>query len=121
MIAWVSGEVSGPLYAAAWCVLVVFSCMTASRTAQAMGTDDPSPVVCDEVVGLLLPLGLVEPTWMQWCMAFVWFRVFDIIKPFPIGWLDRHVPGGIGIVLDDVVAGVFASIVCVWFTMPGVG
>ena len=44
-------------------------------------------------------------------MAFVAFRFFDIVKPWPIRWLDRHVHGGLGVMLDDILAGIFATVV----------
>ena len=83
----------------------VFIC---GYTAEKMGVDDPGPVVWDEVAGYLLTmLGL--PLGIVWVVAgFALFRLFDIWKPWPIGWLDRNIKGGIGIMLDDVVAALFA-------------
>ncbi|HEY9038021.1 MAG TPA: phosphatidylglycerophosphatase A [Roseovarius sp.] len=86
---------------------------------------DPSYVVVDEVVGqwiALLPLSFgawhvgasVFALWPGWIAAFVLFRLFDILKPGPIGWADRrHTP--LGVMLDDVIAGVFAAIGVVLF------
>ncbi len=81
---------------------------------------DPSYVVVDEVVGqwiALLPLSFgawhvgasIFALWPGWIAAFVLFRLFDIFKPGPIGWADRrHTP--LGVMLDDVIAGVFAAV-----------
>lgn len=83
------------------------------------GHHDPSWVVIDEVAGqwiALLPIALgaasngvsVERLWPGWIAAFVLFRLFDIWKPGPIGWADRR-PGAAGVVLDDLLAGLFAA------------
>jgi phosphatidylglycerophosphatase A len=79
-------------------------------TAARLQSDDPGPVVWDEVVGYLITMAYV-PFGALWMLAgFLLFRLFDIWKPWPIRWLDRHVKGGLGIMLDDVVAAVFARL-----------
>ncbi len=79
-----------------------------ARTARALGVHDHPAIVWDEFVGVWLALAL-QPTAPGWLLlAFVAFRVFDIAKPWPIGWLDRRMPGGLGIMVDDVVAGAYA-------------
>lgn len=77
-------------------------------TAKAMGTHDHSSIVWDEFVGVWIALFLVPMTWMGVLFAFLFFRFFDILKPWPIAYLDKHVHGGLGIMIDDVVAGFFA-------------
>lgn len=75
---------------------------------------DASEIVVDEVVGVWLTLGIMALhaplNWKAWIAAFLLFRLFDIIKPFPINLIDRHVGGGFGVMLDDVLAGVYAGI-----------
>ncbi|MDR0782004.1 MAG: phosphatidylglycerophosphatase A [Pseudomonadales bacterium] len=78
------------------------------RTAQAMGVHDPGGIVWDEFVGFWLTMVLAPPGWLWVVLGFVLFRFFDVLKPFPINWLDRRIKGGLGIMLDDVVAGLFA-------------
>ncbi len=78
------------------------------RVAQDLSASDPGGIVYDEIVGLLIALWLVPPGWIWILAAFVLFRFFDIVKPWPISWLDRRVSGGLGIMLDDAVAGLFA-------------
>ena len=73
-----------------------------------LGRKDPHPVVIDEVVGQLIALAFVPLNWLGMLAAFFFFRAFDILKPFPISWLDRNIPGGWGIMLDDVLAGAVA-------------
>lgn len=74
---------------------------------------DASEIVVDEVVGIWLTLGLiglVEPlTWIAWGAGFVLFRLFDIVKPFPIRLVDRAVGGGFGVMADDLLAGLLAG------------
>lgn len=87
----------------------VWACGESSRR---IGFPDHRALVWDEFVGqwiALLPV-LAGPWWMM-AIGFVLFRLFDVAKPWPIGWLDARVKGGAGVMLDDVVAGVFAAIV----------
>jgi phosphatidylglycerophosphatase A len=61
-------------------------------------------------VGLGVTFCFLPALWPTWLIGFALFRFFDIVKPWPIGWLDRQVKGGLGNVLDDVVAGVFSCL-----------
>ncbi|WP_322521877.1 phosphatidylglycerophosphatase A [Guyparkeria halophila] len=98
-------------------VVGVYLCGEASRR---LGVHDHGGIVFDEIVGVLLVFTVLPETWWQVVLIFVWFRVFDVIKPWPIGWLDRRVHGGLGIMLDDLLAGVYA-LVAVWLTLWGIG
>lgn len=77
-----------------------------------LGVHDYKGIVIDEVAGYLLSLFLMPVSWSSMLTAFVVFRVFDIWKPFPIGYIDKHVKGGLGIMLDDVIAAVLT-----WFVL----
>lgn len=66
---------------------------------------DAPQIVADEVVGMWVALALLPAVWWLVLLAFVGFRWLDIVKPDPIGWLDREVKGGLGVMLDDLVAG----------------
>jgi phosphatidylglycerophosphatase A len=72
---------------------------------------DPAYVVIDEVVGMLITLWGIQHSFWWFAGAFCLFRFFDISKIFPICVIERHVPGGWGMMLDDVVAGFFSLIV----------
>jgi phosphatidylglycerophosphatase A len=72
---------------------------------------DPQWVVVDEVVGQWLALSVVPFSFSGFALAFVLFRFFDILKPWPVSWADRHVPGALGIMLDDLLAGLYAAVV----------
>jgi phosphatidylglycerophosphatase A len=83
----------------------------AAVTARETGLKDPQIVVIDEVVGQLLALGgAAQLNWKSWLAAFALFRAFDIWKPPPVRQLER-LRGGTGIVLDDLMAGVYAALV----------
>lgn len=78
--------------------------------AEATGRVDPGEIVIDEVAGqaiaiAFLPIGIIE-----YSMAFILFRVFDIVKVWPARWVDQRVSGGVGIMLDDVIAGLYAGL-----------
>lgn len=89
----------------------VWACNVAGR---ALGVDDHRSLVWDEFIGQWIALipALLAPWWAV-VIGFVLFRLFDVWKPWPIRWLDRHLKGGMGVMVDDVVAGIFAAVVLV--------
>jgi phosphatidylglycerophosphatase A len=92
----------------------VWACDVAGR---ALGVDDHRSLVWDEFIGqwiALLP-ALLAPWWAV-IAGFALFRLFDVWKPWPIRWLDRHLKGGMGVMVDDVVAGLFAAIL-LWLVL----
>lgn len=80
------------------------------KTSRAMDTDDPSAVVIDEVFGQSLALLFVPISLVSVITGLVLFRIFDIVKPFPVN-RGEHLFGGLGIVADDLIAGVYAGLV----------
>ena len=90
------------------CVIGIWFC---GRTADDMGVHDHGSIVWDEVAGMLLTFMFVPLTLWTVIAGFVLFRIFDIIKPWPIGPVDKTVHGGLGIMLDDILAGLM-SIAC---------
>lgn len=88
--------------------LGVYICQSVSNK---LGVHDHGGIVWDEFVGLWLTFFMVELTWESILIGFVLFRIFDILKPFPIKWLDKKVKGGFGIMIDDILAGVFAAVI----------
>jgi phosphatidylglycerophosphatase A len=104
-------ELSWPFYFSI--VALVFALgVVASRVVVArLRTEDPGVVVVDEFVGLWLALAAAPHDW-RWVVAgFVLFRLFDIWKPWPVSWADRNIGGGLGVMLDDALAGVMAGAV----------
>lgn len=124
-IGWLLHGLGGPFLLAVAAIFAFVLGLWATKI-ETQGSDDhdPSSIVIDEVVGIwiaLLPLSLGmwmndQPQWLfpypGWITAFLAFRLFDIWKPWPVGWADRmHTP--MGVMLDDVIAGIMAAIVVV--------
>ena len=107
-------ELPLPYYAimlAAAFALGVWACGHAVSLLQ---SEDPQAAVWDEFVGqwlALAPLVAVPPPWPAVVAGFILFRIFDIAKPWPVSWADRRVGGGLGVMLDDAIAGAFAALV----------
>ncbi len=87
------------------CIAGVPICAASARW---LGAPDPPAVVWDEIAGMLIAVLALPRGWYWWLVAFALFRAFDVLKPWPIGWLDRRVRGGAGIMVDDIIAGAFA-------------
>ena len=81
------------------------------RASVDMGVHDHGGIVWDEFVGFWLTMFLIPLTWYWLLLGFLLFRFFDVIKPFPIKWLDKKVKGGFGIMIDDLLAGLFAWVI----------
>lgn len=86
--------------------LIILSIVAADKYGEGK---DLKEIVADEFVGLMVTLFLVPHQWSLWIVGFLAFRAFDIIKPFPISYLDKNIKGGFGVVLDDLVAGLAAN------------
>src|ERR1700733_12375629 len=117
LFAWASFAVlSRYLTVIEWGVLIVAGFFggiaICGYTAKKLGTDDPSPVVWDEIVAFWLVLLMVTPvTLIDQFWAFIVFRFFDMVKPPPIGYFDRRLKGGFGIMFDDLAAAFFTLLV----------
>ena len=95
-------------YLLALAFLILIGLWACGKTAAEVGGGDPSAIVWDEILGFLLTMALVPPLWYWLVLGFLLFRFFDIVKPWPIAAVDLRVKGGLGIVLDDMVAGALA-------------
>ena len=89
-------------------IMAGFGVWLCHKVAEDIGVHDHPGIVWDEWVGFLITMWLAPAGWVWLLAGFVLFRIFDILKPWPINLLDRHVPGGWGIMLDDILAGVYA-------------
>ncbi len=100
-------------------ILTIIGFWSAHDYSIRMQRKDPKEVVIDELSGMWITLLVINPyVWWHYLLAFALFRLFDIIKPPPIDILDKKIPGGAGIMLDDILAGVFAAILfkfCIFF------
>jgi len=91
-------------------ILMIPGIWAADITAKSSGMKDPQIVVVDEVVGQWITLaGATTLNWKSWLIALALFRIFDMTKPTPVRQLEK-LPGGFGIVMDDVMAGVYAAV-----------
>lgn len=98
-------------YAAATVAVTAIGVWSSQKTAEALGEEDPSSVVIDEVAGVLLALGFVSRRSLSaQTLAWVLFRAFDILKPGPVNAAQDLEPEGVGIMADDVLAGLLAGL-----------
>jgi phosphatidylglycerophosphatase A len=126
---WPLAALSLPVYAATVVGSIGLAIWAAERMCQAWGTDDDGRIVADEIAGqlvTLLPLVAIgRADALGWVVTgFVLFRVYDVWKPGPVRWLEENLPGGIGVVMDDVLAGVFGALTLaalVWLVPMVVG
>jgi len=98
-------------YAGAVVVLTLAAIWISGHAEKMYGRKDPPQVVIDEIAGFMLTMIAIPPKAVYIIAGFVLFRLFDILKPQPAGWINRRMRGGSGIVLDDIVAGLYANIV----------
>ena len=108
---WPLAGLSLAAYLAAVAVLFIVGVARAGAAEKILDRGDPGVVVIDEIVGVLIALAAVPLHPVAALAGFALFRLFDIAKPFPVGWVDRHLHGGLGIMLDDVAAGLYALLV----------
>jgi phosphatidylglycerophosphatase A len=103
---WALSHLGWPAYLAVTAALLILGVPAAGRAGRYWGVVDASPIVIDEVVGYLLTMALVPFSWTAAAIGFALFRLFDIWKPWPVSALDR-MKSGLGVMLDDVGAGVY--------------
>jgi len=101
-----------PLYGYLACVLAIglVACWAAGEAERIFQEQDSQRIVIDEAVGFFITMAALPPTWPYLIGGFCFFRCFDILKPPPIRLIERTVKGGYGVVLDDVLAGIYAHI-----------
>lgn len=115
--AWVLASLGGPwLVVAAAAVVFVVGLWASARYMDAVQVHDPGPVVIDEVAAQWLTLAFMPLDPLVYALGFVFFRIADVMKPWPVNWLDRRVGGAIGVMIDDVVAALYAG-VALWLVV----
>jgi phosphatidylglycerophosphatase A len=97
-----------PVYLAVVALMFAAGVWLCGRCEKVLGIQDHSGIVWDEFVGLFITLAAAPVSVGAVLAGFLLFRLFDVLKPWPIAWLDKRVHGGFGIMLDDAVAGIFA-------------
>jgi phosphatidylglycerophosphatase A len=115
LIPWLAlRELDWSLYLGAVALAFAIGVWASGVVIAKLRVEDPGVVVWDEFVGqwiTLLPLVVAPRSWPWIVVAFVLFRIFDVVKPWPASWADRSVKGGLGAMLDDVIAGIYAALV----------
>ena len=92
-------------------IFVMAAIWASHRAQQILKQNDPACIVIDEISGLMITMLGLPLNAVSILLGFIVFRAFDIIKPFPISYLEKKISGGTGIVLDDVAAGIFSNLV----------
>lgn len=110
-----------PVLALATILVTLIGYWAADRFEKQTGTHDAGAIVIDEVAGLWLTLLAAAPTPLSVGLAFLLFRFFDIVKPWPVSWCDRQLPGARGVMADDLAAGVYAALVLWGLRYAGFG
>jgi len=87
------------------CVIGIYICQ---KVSDDLKVHDHGSIVWDEIAGMMIVFIGINISWHSILLGFILFRIFDILKPWPISFLDKHVSGGFGIMIDDIVAGLFA-------------
>ncbi len=106
-----------PAYLIVLATVFVLGFFVSGSAEKILDRPDAGPIVIDEILGMFVTLTLAPPHPAAWILGFILFRIFDIFKPFPVSWFDQRVHGGIGIMMDDVIAGLYAlaSLQLLWF------
>ena len=99
------------IYLAVIAGIFVIGTFAAGEAEKIMDHQDPGLVVIDEIVGMLITMIAVPATPLAMVLGFLLFRIFDILKPFPVNFFDQRFHGGLGIMLDDVMAGIYSLII----------
>lgn len=101
----------GIVYLCSTAAFTIFSIFIADRAEKMYQKKDDGRIVIDEVAGFLWTMNFVSPTILHVGLGFVLFRLFDILKPYPAVLFQNSLPGGYGIVMDDVASGIYANFV----------
>ena len=111
LIYWPLTQLSSDHYLLMLLVTSLMGIYICGQTAKDLGVHDHGSIVWDEFVGFWITMVAAPVGWVWVVVGFLLFRFFDIIKPWPISWIDKKITGGFGIMLDDVIAGVMAALV----------
>ncbi|WP_457576161.1 phosphatidylglycerophosphatase A family protein [Desulfomarina sp.] len=101
-------DLSLPAYLLVLLFVFILGFFVSGSAEKILDRPDAGSIVIDEILGMFITLTLVPGGVASWFLGFALFRFFDIFKPFPVSWFDRKIHGGIGIMMDDVMAGIYA-------------
>ena len=108
---WLMHDLSLMSYLAITILFFIFGCWLCGQASKQLGQHDHPSIVWDEIVGFLFTMVAVPYGWGWIIAGFLLFRLFDIWKPWPIAWADKQIKGGTGVMVDDVIAAIYACIV----------
>jgi phosphatidylglycerophosphatase A len=114
LLAWLTLDLGLMTQIGVTAFLVVFGVWVCGESARRLGIHDHGGIVWDEIAGMYIVLIVAPTTLWAWILAFGLFRAFDIVKPWPIRDLDHRMKGGLGIMLDDLVAALYAALMLVF-------
>lgn len=117
LLYWAAYQLSMPsqyIIVLALVILAPLSVRICGMASEKLGVHDYGGIVLDEVIGIMIPFTILPVNWLTLLIAFIWFRFFDALKPWPISWMDRNIGGGFGIVFDDVAAGLVATVASIY-------
>ncbi|MEO8699311.1 MAG: phosphatidylglycerophosphatase A [Kofleriaceae bacterium] len=113
-VAWLLADLAWWQFSIIALAVTLLGVLASHYADRAWGTEDNQKIVIDEVAGYLVTMIPVDRhAWGPLLCGFIAFRFFDIVKPPPVRWLDEHLPGGWGVMLDDIAAGIMAAVVMV--------
>ncbi|MCW8127650.1 phosphatidylglycerophosphatase A [Microbulbifer halophilus] len=107
---WLMQGLTPAVYLGIVIVAALVGCYLCGAASKKLGVHDHGGIVWDEMVGYWLTMFMAPAGWGWALYGFVLFRLFDIAKPQPIGWVDRRLHGGVGIMLDDIMAAGYAAL-----------
>lgn len=99
-----------PVYLIVLLAVFIVGFFAAGSAEKILDRADAGPIVIDEILGMFITLTFAPDHPAAWILGFLLFRLFDIWKPFPVSWFDQHIHGGLGIMMDDVMAGLYAFV-----------
>lgn len=103
-------QFSWPLQLLTLVALLFLSFWVCDRAGAIYQEADDGRIVIDELIGYLVATAFLPFSWSAAILGFIWFRIFDIVKPPPVSWFDREMKNGVGVTMDDVVAGLYALV-----------
>ena len=110
-LTWCLAQLTWPWSLAILCVATGLGVWLCERAGAVLGVHDDKSIVWDEIVGMCWVTWWFDWSWSVLVLAFCAFRFFDILKPWPISWFDRECPGGLGVMLDDLMAAVYSFLI----------
>jgi phosphatidylglycerophosphatase A len=112
-------NLSLPAYGTVLVLVFLIGFFVAGSAEKILDSPDSGSIVIDEILGMFITLTAAPDHPAAWLLGFFLFRVFDILKPFPVSWFDQHIHGGTGIMMDDVMAGLYglASLQLIWWLL----